>query len=130
MCEYSLETVDQRKARSDELLVTKRLGEHDAVGLVSPSKPDTAVCLVEGTRARVSVTPSMSRDFKITAGPSMATFLQRKLPGKATGFRDGFVFDDAPGEHRLLQDFDDGVAVIPVEVDAPTAELERELIDA
>jgi hypothetical protein len=129
MCDYSLETVDQRKARSDEMLVTARIGEHKTMGLISPKKPDTAVCLVAGMRARINVTPSMSRDFKIPAGPAMATFTQRELPSDTDDYRDGFVFDDAPDEQRLLHDFDVDVAIIPVGLDV-SAELKRELVDA
>jgi hypothetical protein len=129
MCDYSLETVDQRKARSDELLVTTKLGEFSSIGLVSPNNPTTAVCLVSGMRARINVTASMSRDFKIPAGAAMATFTQRELPSKATGYRDGFVFDDSPDEQHLLQDFDLGVAIVPVGIDV-AAEPTRELVDA
>ena len=129
MCDYSLETVDQREARSGELLVTTKLGEHQTIGLVSPSKPSVAVCLVSGMRARISVSPAMARDFGIPAGPAMATFAQRELSGSATDYRDGFIFDDAPGELRLLQDFDLKVAIVPAEL-AATTNQERELINA
>ena len=129
MCDYSLEAIDQRQARSDELLVTKRLGEHGAIGLVSPGKPAMAVCLVEGMRARINVSSSMARDFGVTDGPAMATFTQRELPGNSTGYRDGFVFDEAPEQQRLLQDFDIGIAIVPVGADV-TAEQARELVDA
>ena len=130
MCDYSLERVDQREARSNETLVTARIGDHKTMGLISPGKPDTAVCLVSGMRARISVSPAMARDVGIPAGPAMATFTQRELPGDAVDYRDGFVFDESPDEQHLLQEFDAGVAIVPVEVDNTLVEQKRELINA
>lgn len=129
MCDYSLETTDQREARSEELLVTARIGEHKTIGLVSPGKPDMAVCLIDGTRARINVSPGMYNRFGIPRGPAMATFRQRELPDSAIDYRDGFVFDDVPNVLRLLQDFDLDVAIVPIEVENEVVH-ERELVDA
>jgi hypothetical protein len=131
MCDYSLETVDQRDARSNESLVTARIGEHKTIGLVSPGRPSTAVCLVSGTRARITASSSMVRDFHLPTDTVMATFTQRELPSDGVDYRDGFIFDDAPDMHHLLQEFDLGVTIVPMANDtAVVHKQERELVDA
>ena len=81
-------------------------------------------------RVRINVSPAMARDFGVSAGPAMATFTQRDLPGDSVGYRDGFVFDESPDEQHLLQDFDLRVAIIPIAADTLIAEQEQELVDA
>lgn len=129
MCDYSLENADQRQAQSNETLVTARMGEHRTVGLISPGKPKTAVCLVAGTRARINISPRMSRDFRLPAGPALATFTQRELPDGKVDYRDGFLFDDAPDKQLLLQEFDIDVAIVPMGIESEIVH-ERELVDA
>ena len=112
------------------MLITARIGEHQTIGLVTPGLPATAVCLLEGTRVCISPTPAMTRDFHLSAGAAMATFMKRDLPETTmVGYRDGFVFDDAPETLHLLQDFDLDVVVELAKSEAGAEpELERELV--
>jgi hypothetical protein len=49
MCDYSLETVQSRRARVGEKLVTTSFPGTFTRGFASPDEPGTAVCLLPGT---------------------------------------------------------------------------------
>src|SRR5690348_909329 len=57
MCDYSLESTARRDAVAGDQLKTARIGMHATVGLIARDEPDTAVCLVPGTRLILSAIP-------------------------------------------------------------------------
>lgn len=141
MCDYSAEAAKRRDAVVGDKLATSWISQH-TMGLAEPASPDLAVCMLDGSRVKVTMNEAMSRDWHLPETPTaLATFKKRELdPKKGESQRDGLVFDAAPAEHRLLMDFELGIQMtiesIPGETAADdhsrpaAAERVRELVDA
>ena len=133
MCDYSLESTARRDAVAGDQLKTARIGMHATVGLIAPDEPNTAVCLVPGTRLILSPIP---RELQLRWGVgevAVGTFAKSSRPSGLLGFfrthtyRDGIVFDGAPACFLLFQEFPPGVEVsvelVPGDVLSPGAPL-------
>jgi hypothetical protein len=100
MCDFSAESVQRRDAKVGDRLVTAQISIH-TVGLVSPSDPSTAVCMLPGTKMTVAIESAGIRaKLGITEPVTIATFAQRDVLG-ADGnyFRDGLVFENRQSDN-------------------------------
>lgn len=95
MCDYSAEDVKSRKAVVGDRLITAPISEH-TIGLVARADPDTAVCMLPGTRVTIAgIEDKLRTEIGLKDRVAIATFRQRNVPGARFYFRDGFAFDDA-----------------------------------
>jgi len=116
MCDYSLWGHESRQAKKGDLLVTSVLGGH-TVGLVSPDKPNVAVCLLSGTRLQIrgSVPEQLAGQYHVSPG-DYAVFGQSEL---SKSHRDGLVFDIHPaGPLILFQDILEGLQLEVISIPA------------
>lgn len=121
MCGYSLELEQTRTARQGDLLTTAAFGNHGSIGMVSADEPGTAVCLLPGSRLRVTGVPgNLAAELAISPG-DLATF---QTDASGTGYVDGLRFDHhvGPGSGICkLQDLLIGLSVEVVQVPAEPA---------
>lgn len=140
MCDFSLEGHASRSARTGDQLVTAELGSHNTIGMVSPDKPDVAVCLMPGSRLKITggVSESLQSDLRISP-TDRATFVKRDMPADHADYRDSLHFDSHTADVTvLLQDLLGGVSFEVLSVptdqanvpDAPAAARSRELESA
>ncbi|MBU1292717.1 hypothetical protein KJ819_01470 [Patescibacteria group bacterium] len=134
MCDFSLEAMRSRPARVGDLLVTASLGEHDTIGLVSPDDPSVAVCMMPGSRLKVTggISEALREEMHISPN-DRATFTQRQDVKPGENYRDGVHFDCHLADVIVLfQDLLAGVEleVLTVPSEAAMAPAERVLEDA
>ncbi len=102
MCDYSAEAVMRRKAAVGDKLAVGRLNQH-AVGLVSPSENNLAVCLIPGTTLICSgVSPADQEKFGV-GEVATAIFHQRVLKADEIGSRDCIVFQDQVTQYSFAE---------------------------
>lgn len=140
MCDYSLESFARRDAQAGDQLRTERIGGYGSIGLVAPDAPQTAVCLIPGTRLIVSDVPEQLQIMWNVGPVAVATFDQRKatgsmgLWGRDGRYRDGVRFDGSDRPFILFQDFPPGMEIsvetLPLERAAPAEEVRPELVFA
>ncbi len=140
MCDFSLEGHAWRPARTGDQLVTAVLGSHNTIGMVSPDAPDVAVCLMPGSRLKITggVSAALQSDLRISP-TDHATFVKRDMPADHADYRDSLHFDSHMADVTvLLQDLLGGVSFEVLSVptdqanvpDAPAAARSRELESA
>ena len=132
MCDYSNEEQASRPAKIGDQLVTAGIGEFDCVGMVSLDEPDVAVCLLPGSRLKITGGVSVALQKKLQISPTdHVTFEKRDVPAGQSDYSDSLHFDShVSGELILLQDLPTGVGFevlsVPAQTDVP-ANREREL---
>ncbi|HVM77079.1 MAG TPA: hypothetical protein VMU07_02930 [Candidatus Paceibacterota bacterium] len=99
MCDYSIELQKNRPARAGELL-TIHLFDTGTRGFISPGNPDTAVCLLPGTKVLAATSCPL-----VPIG-TQGEFVQIDRPPEAVfGYhRDAIKFEGVEGGPVLLQD--------------------------
>jgi hypothetical protein len=115
MCDYSAESVKSREAAVGDRLVTAPISQH-TIGLVSPSEPGTAVCMLPGSKMTVAgIKKSIRDNFNLKDGVFIATFGQRDVSrinaftSSLSGlYRDGVIFEGRT-DVVLFKDLDTGV---------------------
>jgi hypothetical protein len=139
MCKYSLEAYDNRPAQQGEILQLQQF-ESGTKGFVSPSDPETAVCLLPGTKVLVASTVE-NFGGHLVAG-TKAEFVEKhkhNAPVGADGHKDALHFEGV-ADPVLLQDLPEGVTIEVIEVpsdiaegnktETPAVESRRELVCA
>jgi hypothetical protein len=117
MCQYSLETYENRLARNGEILKLQKF-ESGTKGFVSPDNRDVAVCLTPSTTMLV-VSPIKYPGERLVPG-TKATFVKSADPDAPAGKKyhtDCLHFAGAP-EPILLQYLPEGLVMEVVEVAA------------
>lgn len=119
MCDYSAEAVDRRDARVGESLEMAYITEaHLTHGLVDPNAPTLAVCLCEGNRLRMALTPGLQTMLGLSEPQALGTFQKRVLAPGQVDYRDGVIFDGDPeGRLILFQDIEIGTKVDVMSLD-------------
>ncbi len=126
MCDYSLEGFATREAKAGDRLVAAPLGDHGALGFVTPETPDVAVCLVPGAKVRLDQVPEdLQADLRISRG-DIARFVQRDLASNVLGFRDALAFDHhMDGVTVLIQDLQADVTIEVITVSSDSAPVDN-----
>lgn len=100
MCDYSAEHAVTRQAATGDRLVVGKISDH-TIGMTSVNDPDTAVCLIPGTKLTFSRLPEDFATWHLLNGTIHgATFAQREA--RDGYFTDGIIFDDEK-EFTILQ---------------------------
>lgn len=104
MCDYSLEVYGSRPAREGERYVTTRFPS-GTIGLATPERPGTAVCLACDTQLVIDAIPEDLRRSHALMAIEDAVFVRLD----SGSYRDGVRF--ANGKEVSLQSFPAGVGV-------------------
>jgi hypothetical protein len=141
MCDYSLHAYENRPARAGEALrLTKFKTGGGSIGMMDPSAPDVAVCVLPGTKAVLSGIPiGIQKEHGVSAIEPV-TFETKDRHG--TPHRDGVRFQN--GASVILQELegsmmtlatvatqgDERPAVSPAAVPQQTSQRVRQLVTA